>query len=211
MKTPVMIIGATPVGKAAMEFFQKNKIIVYGFLDDNEALHGTTIGEVSVLGSTSDKQYLGIIGENCNAFVALEDTISRQSLIEELKTKNKVQVVSAIDNENKIAESVWLGHGLFISSGVTIGAFAKISDYCTLNTGAVIDYDAVLENNVHIGAGAIIGSECEIAEGAFIGSGAVIVSGVRIGAGARVGAGSVVIGHVDADTKVFGNPAKELD
>ena len=47
-----------------VEIFESNDIMVYGYLDDNEALHGTTLGELSVLGQTDDQGFLKLIGKN---------------------------------------------------------------------------------------------------------------------------------------------------
>lgn len=50
MDNPVIIFGANALGRAAVEIFESNDIIVYGFLDDKEELHGQSIGELSILG-----------------------------------------------------------------------------------------------------------------------------------------------------------------
>ena len=48
MINPVIIFGAGPLGKMALDIFKSNDVIVYGFLDDNKELHQTEIGEVPV-------------------------------------------------------------------------------------------------------------------------------------------------------------------
>jgi FlaA1/EpsC-like NDP-sugar epimerase len=54
MDKPVMIICATELGKAVLEIFKSNDVVVYGFLDDNEELQKTEIEDIPVLGSTDN-------------------------------------------------------------------------------------------------------------------------------------------------------------
>jgi len=46
MKKPIIILGAGGIGKSAMEAFISNDVPVYGFLDDDNSLQDTEIGEV---------------------------------------------------------------------------------------------------------------------------------------------------------------------
>ena len=73
MDKPVMIISASALGKAVLEIFQNNEVVVYGFLDDDKKLHGTEIDNIPVLGSIEDQQYFEVIGEKCDVFVASDD------------------------------------------------------------------------------------------------------------------------------------------
>ena len=61
MDNPVIIFGAGGLGRAALEIFQSNEIVVYGFLDDNKDLHNTEIDTVPVLGRTEDDGFLKLI------------------------------------------------------------------------------------------------------------------------------------------------------
>lgn len=211
MNNPVIIFGANGVGKAALEIFESNDVIVYGFLDDNQDLHGTEIKAVSVLGNTDDHGFLKLIGKKCEAFVATDENAVRQDTVTMLLDSRKVMPVNAIHSDVSVPESAHLGHGNFINAGVVVGTSAKISNHCIVNTGALIDYEAVLEDFAQIGAGSIISSGAKIGKGAFIGSGVTVVSGVTIGENARVGAGSVVITDVEEGETVFGNPAKAYE
>lgn len=210
MDNPVLIFGTGGLGRAALEIFESNKNVVYGFLDDNKKIHGTEIDNVLVLGKTSDEEFLNVIGKKCEAFVASDDNKVRKSLTSMLLKKRKVMPVNAIHNSVVIASSAKIGHGNFFNGGAVIGAGVDIGNHCILHSKAVIDHDAQLGDYVQLGAGAVVGSGVELAEGAFIGTGAVLVSGITIGKNARIGAGSVVISDVEADTTVFGNPAQEM-
>lgn len=210
MDNPVIIFGANALGRAAVEIFESNDIIVYGFLDDNEELHGQMLGELNILGRTDDDGFLKLIGKKCEAFIAADDRQLRKGLVKLLKERRKMMPVNAIHSNTEIAPSAHVGHGEFINSGVIIGANAKIGDHCMIHTNASIDFSAKLGDLVQVGAGSVVGSEAQVGDNVFIGSGVTIVPGIKIGKNARIGAGSVVIADVKDGETVFGNPAKAV-
>jgi sugar O-acyltransferase (sialic acid O-acetyltransferase NeuD family) len=210
MEKPVIILGAKGIAHPALEIFNSNRVIVYGFLDEDQKLHGTEINTVTVLGRTEDEGFLKLIGQKCEAFVAVDDTKYRKFLVEMLLENRKVQPVNAVHQSAYISTDAAIGHGNFINAQVTIGAAAEIGSHCILHTGSIVDHIAKLGDFVQVGAGTIINSEVTIGEGAFIGSGVTIVSGVTVGKNARIGAGSVVISSVGNGETVFGNPAAKV-
>jgi sugar O-acyltransferase (sialic acid O-acetyltransferase NeuD family) len=209
-KDAVMIFGASSLGKAALEIFESNGMVAYGFLDDTKALHGTEINNVTVLGSTDDDAYLKLIGNSCDAFIASDEPKLREGLTKMLHERRQTQTVNAIHSSASIAHSASIGHGNFINGATVIGSNAEVGSHCLIHTGAIIDFEAVVEDFVQIGAGAIINAGAKIEKGAFIGTGAVVIGGITIGKNARVGAGSVVIAPVKPGDTVFGNPAQAM-
>jgi sugar O-acyltransferase (sialic acid O-acetyltransferase NeuD family) len=210
MENPVIILGANYIGRAAKEIFESNGNVVYCFLDDNKALHGTEIDTVSVLGSTDDDGFLKLIGKKSEAFIATDDNKLRKNLVKMVTEVRKVQPVNAIHRSTIIPESVHLGHGNFIDMGVKLGVGATIQNYCLVQAGAIIGGEASLGNFVQVGTGSIINTGTVIEDEVFIGSGVIIVGGITIGKGARIGAGSVVIAPIKAGETVFGNPAQSV-
>jgi sugar O-acyltransferase (sialic acid O-acetyltransferase NeuD family) len=207
MEKPVIILGAKGIAHPALEIFNSNKVITYGFLDEDATLHGKEINVVPVLGHTEDDGFLKLIGVKCEAFVAVDDMKYRQFLVNLLHERRKVQPINAIHQTSYISTDAVIGHGNFINAQVNIGAGAKIGSHCIVHSGAIIDHLSSMGDFVQIGAGAVINSNVEIENNVFIGSGVTIVSGVSIGKNARIGAGSVVIENVKSGDTVFGNPA----
>ena len=207
MNKPVIIIGASTLGKAALDIFKSNGVVVYGFLDDDKKLIGTEIEDTQVLGTADEEAFLKIIGKDCDVFIASDDNSLKASQIKSLRTKQKAMPVNAIHTNASIAESAILHHGSMIHSGVVVGAFAEVGNHCILHPGSIVDHEAKVGDFVQIGTGTNVCSGAQIEDRAFIGSGVTIVSGVKIEEGARVGAGSVVIADVKKGETVFGNPA----
>jgi sugar O-acyltransferase (sialic acid O-acetyltransferase NeuD family) len=210
MDKPVIIIGAGGIGKTALEIFESNGIIVFGFLDDDSSLHGKEIMNISVLGSTTDENILKLIGNKCESFIATDNNQERKALVKMLVEKRQAMPVNAIHQHAHIAKSVHLEYGIFINDLVIIGSNSKIQSHTIIHSGAVIDFDSSLGQFVQVGAGAVIGNGAKIADQVFIGAGATIIPGISIGKKARIGAGSVVIENVDENETVFGNPAKSV-
>ena len=210
MENPVLIFGAGNLGVTALDLFQRNKVVVYGLLDDNKELHGKEYGDVSVLGETDDDGFLKLIGQKCEAFVAISDARVRKRLVKLLNERRKVQPVNAIHDTATVSRMASIGHGNLIAAGVVINPFAEVGHHCIIQSGVVVESQAKLGDYVYLGTGSLINSGVTIGEGAFIGTGATIIAGVTIGKNARVGAGSVVIENVEAGVTVFGNPAKTL-
>ena len=210
MTNPVLILGAGKLGRLALDIFSSNDVLVYGFLDENKALHNTEISEVVVLGDINDENYLGIIGNKTEAFVAIEHKTAKEKTIKEITDRKKTMPVNAVHGKAVVSEDAEMGHGILVAAGAVVNSGAKVGNHSVILSNAVVDALATVGEFAEIGAGAIINSEAEVNKGAFIGSGAVIVSGVKIGKNARVGAGSVVIEDVKDGKTVFGNPAVEV-
>lgn len=210
MENPVLILGAGSLGLTALDLFQRNNVVVYGLLDDDKELHGKEFSDVSVLGETDDDGYLKLIGQKCEAFVAIADSRVRKRLVKMLNERRKVQPVNAIHDTATVSTLATLGHGNLIAARVVVNPFAEIGQHCIIQTGVLIDPKARLGDFVHVGTGCIINSGAVLEEGAFIGTGATIVAGITIGKNARIGAGSVVVENVEPGTTVFGNPAKKM-
>ncbi|QJW91841.1 acetyltransferase [Spirosoma taeanense] len=210
MENPVLIFGAGSLGVTALDLFHRNNVVVYGLLDDNKDLHGKEFGDVSVLGETDDDGFLKLIGQKCEAFVAIGDSRVRKRLVKMLNDRRKVQPVNAIHDTAVVSASATLGHGNLIAARAVVNPFAEIGQHCIIQSGAVIESQAKLGDYIQIGTGSLIGSGVVVDEGAFVGAGVTIVAGISIGKNARIGAGSVVVENVEAGVTVFGNPAKKL-
>ena len=198
------------MGKATLDIFQTNEVVVYCFLDDDERLHGQEIGEIAILGSTDDHGYTKFIGKKCDAFVALDETELRKRVFKMLNERRKVMPVNAVHPQATVSAHAYISYGLFANAGVVIGSFAKVGVGCILHSHSVVEHEAKLGDYVHLGAGSIVSSGAHIEDDVFIGAGVTIAGPVHVGQGARIGAGSVVVEDVKASATVFGNPAKPL-
>ena len=207
---PVIIIGVNPFGLEVAHVFEKNDIVIYGFLDDDPKKKDTSIGEIPVLGPADDESYFKLIGKNCGVFVALENPTERKKMIELILEEREVKPVNAIHPTANIADVKSLAYGVFIGSGAQILPETKLGDHVIIGSGAIIETGAQIADYASIGAGSVIGKEAIIENNVYVGIHSTIVGCVKVGKGATVGAGSVVIENVAGSKRVFGNPAKTL-
>ena len=207
MKKPVIIFGAHRLGGVVLDILQRNDVVVYGFLDDDEALQGREINHVPVLGSTTDENYLELLGKDCEAFVALTHRKKQETLLEMLKEQKQLVPINAIHPSAILEESAMFGHGNLMNANVVLGTSATLGNNCVLQAQVVVEHQAVIKDFVQIGAGSVIGANATLYEGVFVGAGATLVGGVEIGAGASIGAGAVVLANVKPGETVLGNPA----
>lgn len=210
MENPVIIFGAGAPGRLALEIFNANGIIVYGFLDDDPALHGQEVDTIPVLGATDDEKFLKLIGKKCEAFVATDQAALRKSLTKLLLDVRHIMPCNAVHPQSVIASSASIMNGTLLGPKAIISAGAEVGNHCMIHAGAIVDYEAKVGDLVQIRAGAVVGNGAIIGAEAFIGQGAVIIPGITVGKGARVGAGSVVVAPVPDGATVFGNPAKAV-
>ena len=207
---PVLIIGINPFALEVAHIFQKNDVLVYGFLDDDPKKQGTEIGEIPVLGTTENSDYWNLIGKSCGVFVAIENPIERKRMIELIEEERKTLPVNAIHPSAQIAHVKSLGYGIYIGAGSLISPEVKIADHVIIGPGVILETGVQVEEYVQIGAGSTIGKEAKLDKNAFIGIHSTVVGSVQIGKGSTVGAGSVVIENISSNKRVFGNPAKIL-
>ncbi len=210
MENPVIIFGAGSLGIQALDIFESNNVIVYGFLDDNKELHGTEIGTVTVLGVTEDAGFTKLIGHKCEAFVAIGERVVRQRLVEDINSRRKMMPVNAIHGKASVSSLASVGHGNFVGANAVIDAQAAVGSHCIFESGSIIQSKVVAGDYITFGAGSVIGNGATIGDNVFIGPAVTVIAGIKIGKNARIGAGSVVIQDVPAGKTVFGNPAVEV-
>jgi sugar O-acyltransferase (sialic acid O-acetyltransferase NeuD family) len=207
---PVLILGAGSLGKLALDAFLSNDVVVYGFLDDNTALHKQTIGEIPILGAAEDDGYWKLIGKKCDVFVAVSNPKERKYLDDQIRERRHLAPVNAIHRDSSVSTLAALGHGNLISAGCRIAPFSELGNGSLLHPNVVLGPDAKVGDRVELGAGTHVGEGTKIGDGAFIGAGVTLIEGISIGKNASVGAGSVVLADVPANTRVFGFPAQKV-
>lgn len=143
-------------------------------------------------------------------FIAVGDNNLRNQIAMEFEKQNKSPITivhpsSVIDPTATISDN-----GVMISAGVVINAFSTIKDGVIVNTSSVVEHECVVNEYAHIGPGAILCGNVLVGEKSFVGAGAVIKQNIIIGKNVTIGAGAVVIKNVEDNTRVAGNPAREI-
>lgn len=130
----------------------------------------------------------------------------RRKIIEHYK---KNPMVSLIAPTAEMAPGTVIGAGSALLRACVING-SKIGKYCVVNTGAILEHDVDLGENVFIGPGAVVCGGVTIGDDCYIGANATIRNGVTISSGVTVGMGSVVIHDITSPGTYAGNPCRKI-
>ena len=119
--------------------------------------------------------------------------------------------INAVHPSAIVSESVNVGRGTAIMSGVIVNADTRIGDNCVVNSGSIIEHDCIVSDHSYISPAARLSGGVNVGRQAFIGIGATIKEGIEIGDSAIVGAGAVVLHDVPPSSVAVGVPAEILD
>ena len=179
-----------------------------GYLDDNEALHGTyrtgfeIIGGLKALADLPDADVVVCVGNP-------RDYTSRMRLVErlDLPTERYATVVhplASVGSGCVVNPGSVLLAGVVLTADVTVGSHIAVMPHAVLTHDDEVGDFATIASGVRVGGGAVVGT------GAYLGSGALLREGVRVGAWSQVGMGSVVLDDVPAGEVWVGTPARRL-
>lgn len=204
----LVLVGAAGHGRetaAALEALERAGMplgAVEGFLDDDPALAGTTIGGLPVLGDLASGGP-GIEG----AVLGVGYPEVKADIVRRLAVRDYTWP-AVVHPDAIVGPRVVVGPGSLIQAGAVLSADVHVGDFVTVNLGATISHDCRLGHYTTISPGASVGGSVTLEEGAFLGIGASVTQGVRIGRWSVVGAGAVVLEDVPPDAVVAGVPAR---
>ena len=207
----ILIAGAGGHGRVVLDILRAAKKPQYNpvaFLDANEALHGSQVAGVPVLGHLNFLPRLKKQGVAA-AIVAIGDNRARATYANKLAAAG-LTLASAIHPSAIISPTATLGHNVVIAPGVIVCTDARIADHVILNTAATIDHECEIGESAHICPGVRLAGRVTIGQGALIGIGACILPCLKIGDHATVGGGALVRQDVAPHATVVGVPARIL-
>jgi sugar O-acyltransferase (sialic acid O-acetyltransferase NeuD family) len=103
-----------------------------------------------------------------------------------------------------------IGRNVLIMAGVVVTSNAVIGDHVCILPNSVVHHDAVIGDWSLVGSNVTLAGSSHIGANCYIGSGTSVMNGISIGDGTLVGLGSNVIRDIAAETRVAGNPARDL-
>lgn len=205
----VVIVGATApdIVKliSAINRGGRDTLECVGFIDDDPAKLGSEFMGHQVIGATAllADRFKGLWVVNNVG----RDMPTRQRVVDRLAALNVTRYLTLV-HPSVDAEYVTIGEGCIIQEGVILGPLCEIGNHCILYAHAVVGHESVIEDLVFVGNNAVVGARSRVGRGAFIGLNSVILPNRSVGAWSMIGAGAVVLRDVNAETAVFGNPAR---
>ncbi|WP_148409062.1 acetyltransferase [Murimonas intestini] len=207
MKKNVVLIGAGGHCKILIESLDKEKYEIIGILDER-TYKGTLICNVPVIGTDKDAEEIFANGTHYAVITVVGNLQLRKILIKKYR-KIGYQFPNIVHKTCRISESVTLGNGVTLLANSCINAEAKLEDFVTINTGAIVEHEVSVGENSHIAPGTILLGGSQIGKNTMIGAGSVILQQLKIGNDCSIGAGSIVLKSIADGKTAYGNPAKE--
>ena len=170
---------------------QQGKYNIKGIIDIKENIGKDVLG-YKIIGSDNDLQDLFLSCPNAIVSVGqIKSSALRIHLFQKLKTigYHLPIVISPLAYVSKYA---LIGEGSIIMHQASVNAGAKIGKNCIINTKANIEHNAHVEDFCHISTGTIVNGDCIIGKETFIGSNATISNGVTISPNSIISAGEFV-------------------
>jgi sugar O-acyltransferase (sialic acid O-acetyltransferase NeuD family) len=177
-------------------------------LDDNPALHGTTVDGIPVAGGLDraadypDAQFVFGIG-------SFKTRLLRQEILERVGLPDE-RFITLVHPRAIVYPRVRIGPGAIVHAGVVIGSDTVLEPF------SIITFNSVIGPRCRIGRCAMVTSMVTVLTGAqigaaaFIGAASCVAEGVRVGAGAMLGLATVASRDIDPGAYVLGNPARML-
>lgn len=203
---PLLIFPCNGNGVEALDcLVQANSLI--GFIDDSAEKQGTEVHGYPVFGREAlsrfpNAQLLAVPGSPTSYK-------SRRQAIEGLCV-SEARLATVVHPAARVSPLARIGRNVLIMAGVVITSNAVIGDHVCILPNTVIHHDVVVGAWSLIGSGVAIAGGVAIGENCYVGSGSSIIHGVKLGDRVLVGLGSNVICSIAADSKVAGNPARQI-
>lgn len=177
-----------------------------GFIDDNEAVQGTTISGFPVLGRLSETDRYA----DARLVVAVGSPRIRKKVVDRLVELGRTRFATLVHPSAHVNEFSSIGDGSIVTAVTYISDKTVLGRHCILNANSAIGHDTTIGDFSTLAGHVDICGNVSIGNGTEIGVGAVVVPGVNIGAGSLCCAGSVVANNVAHNAVVAGNPARRI-
>ncbi len=193
------LYGAGGHAKVILEIAELNKIIISGLIDEDNK--ETLLKKYPIL---NPNYYTHLKGDTM--LIAIGDNGIRRKIAEAFKT----HFFSIAHPTADISPYSFIGEGTVIMRSAIINTDTQIGKHCIINSSAVVEHDCKISDYVHIAPNATICGGVSIGTGSFIGAGSVVNPNLKIGDFVYIGSGAVVVKSIENNSKVVGNPAKNL-
>lgn len=204
MTARLLLVGASGL---AREVLAAGVSGVVGILDDDAALHGTTVGGVEVVGGIDDAA-----DRHEHLLLCIGPSVGRRAVARRLAALGVEddRYATFIGPAARVGATSVVGAGSIVLDGVVVTADASLGRHVVVMPNGVVTHDCVLDDFATLAAGVALGGGVRVGEAAYLGMNAAIRQGLAVGEAATVGMGAVVLCDVPNRQTWAGVPARQL-
>ncbi|GAA1116853.1 NeuD/PglB/VioB family sugar acetyltransferase [Citricoccus alkalitolerans] len=204
----ILLVAASGLARETLASIRSSgRDTVVGFLDDDEALHGTVLDGVPVLGGLHEaprhREKLLLCAGQGRSRAAIEARLAGLG-VEEARYAIHVHPSVVIGGGSRIGSGSILLAGCVLTSDVILGRHA------VLMPRTVLTHDDVLGDHVTCAAGTTLAGRVHVGSRAYLGMQVSVRQDVRVGQDTVIGMGAVVLQDVPDAQTWAGNPAGPL-
>ncbi|WP_372593646.1 NeuD/PglB/VioB family sugar acetyltransferase [Actinotalea sp.] len=203
---PLLLVAASGLAREVLAAVRvRGTHEVVGLLDDNEDLHGSSVGGVRVLGGIES------VADHPDALlvVCAGKGSSRAALVERLGASPE-RFATVLHPTVEVPGGCTVGPGSVLLSGVVLTADVTVGSHVVAMPQVTFTHDDVIEDFATFAAGVSLGGSVRVGRGAYLGMNVSVREGLSVGAGATVGMGAAVLASVPGGQTWAGVPARAL-
>ena len=201
----ILLLAASGLARETLESIrQTGDHQVLGILDDNAALHGTSVNGVPVLGGLDLAARRGEQLLICAGKGASRAAIARRLDLPEERYATHASAHAVLGS------TVAVGAGSIILAGTVATSDVRIGRHVVLMPRVVLTHDDVLEDYSTLAAGAALAGTVHVGAEAYLGTNSTVRENLSIGRGAVLGMAAALIADLPAGQTWAGNPARPL-
>jgi len=133
----------------------------------------------------------------------------RKKLFEKAE-KYGFTIITLIHSSAIISESATVQEGAVLMPNVVINTKSNIGKGAILNTACVVEHESIIEDFVHISPNVSLAGNVRIKKCTHVGINSTAIQGVIVGKNCIIGAGSVIVSNIRDNTLSYGNPCKTI-
>lgn len=206
MSRPLLLVGASGLARETAEAVRASgHHDLVGFADDDEALWGTSLDGLPVLGGTD------VLGGHDDWQVVLcpGSGAARAALAARLGLPDS-RYATVVHPTAVVPSTCRVGPGSVLLAGVVLTASVDVGRHVVVMPGAVLTHDDVVEDVATLCARVALAGGVRVGAAAYLGAGCLVREHVTVGEQAVVGLGAVVLQDVPAGEVWAGVPARRL-
>lgn len=197
---PILLIGAGGHARACIDVIeQEGRFSVAGLIGRSDEV-GTRILSYPVLGTDTDLPRL--LGDGARAVIAVGQIKTPEPRIRlfDLLGRCSCELPVIVSPRAYVSRHAVVGAGTIVMHGATVNAGASVGRNCIINSHSLIEHDSVIGDHCHVATAATINSGVRIGDATFIGSNSTVRQLVQVGERCLIGMGQRVLADCAAGT-----------